>query len=258
MEYGEQDLRILTEIDRIEKQRPVYRFVLGGEEQTELADKNGQRERWDFIVENPLYGKMICSYYPEEAVKELRNYYAAFFSYEKDGEEYVQGIPMSGCTSEATAYLRTRMQQGIHDALCSLILEARVHGLSESNGRTFVRPDLDTNKGVTQIQNYNKTRLRRRLNARRGPKKNRALFIKRVYEAYCKAADEAEQPGESNKITQKHIAKFLPNKKNQNNDFEGIDVRTFGAQLADHQVNYAYLMEMFELWRNMEKQSTCG
>jgi len=86
MEYGDEQVRVLAEIDEIGKHRRLIRFQQDGEERTVLIDDVGHRRRWDFTIEHPIYGKLVCSYYPGEAKKQLENHFGAGFAQEKDGK----------------------------------------------------------------------------------------------------------------------------------------------------------------------------
>jgi len=71
MDYGDHELRVLTEIDEVEKQRQLIRHTYAGEERTFLVSEEGCRQRWDFTIEHQVYGKLVCSYYPQGAEDQL-------------------------------------------------------------------------------------------------------------------------------------------------------------------------------------------
>lgn len=248
MEYGNDELRILTEIDDMGRRRQPYSFVADGQERTVLLDENGQRPRWDFTIEHPIYGKLVCSYYPDSAENQLKGWFGNGFAQEKDGKRQVPGIPMWACTEAGMEYLQRHIQQALHDALTGLVLEAQIAGLHARNGEEFLIPGLKMNKQINQVRRYYEVQMNERLGRRQGHRPDKAAFLQRAYKAYCKAADALEQEGLPVRVTEEELVKHLEHKRGHQK-LKGIDVRSFTKQLKKYGFTYAELVERFKYSR---------
>jgi hypothetical protein len=249
MEYGDEEVRVLTEIDEIEKQRQLRRSTTRGGERTDLLDQEGSRQRWDFSIEHPIYGKLVCSYYPEGAGDQLEGWFARQFTYEEKGKSSVQGIPMWSCTEAGMEYLQKHIQQGLHDALCGLVGEAGINGLFARNGREVMIPNLSQKRRVKELRDYYDTRMNKRLGARQGQRKDTVDFLVRAYRAYCDAADELKIPLtdplpqiSTARVTQEKLVEHMKRKRNDDEENK-ITVRGLTKQLVKHGLTYAELIK---------------
>jgi hypothetical protein len=180
MEYGDDDVRVLTEIDNVEVPRQVRRIPELN--LVTLLEGEGQRERWDFTVENPMYGKLVCSYYPDEALPQLVDNFVDVFAGYKDKFGNYPGHPVNaalGCATAGGRYLRKQIQQGLHDALCGLLMEAEVYGIRERNGHEFAifRLNLNLKRSINRIRNHYSGRMNKRLGTRQGDRKDTVEFL---------------------------------------------------------------------------------
>jgi hypothetical protein len=253
MEHGDDELRVLTEIDDVTKKRHVKRFNAGGQESAILIDKEGHRARWDFTIENPMYGKLVCSYYPEDAQQQIQGYFRSGFAEEKDGKRSVPAIPMWSCTASGMKYLQEQIQQAIHNALAGLVMEAQVHGLRDCNGDYFIIPNLDLKKQVGQIRKFYKAHANNRLGAHQGQQRDKAGFLLRTYKAYCEAVADLESRGEPVEVTEEKLVTHLTYKR-KHKKAEQIDARSFTKLMSSYGFTYEKLLERFEYSRNREPQ----
>jgi hypothetical protein len=145
MEYGDDELRVVTELDQVEAPRQIRRVNVDGQEKAILLDMKGHRRRWDFTVEHPIYGKLVCSYYPKAALRQLEGHFGRGFSGDQDGTLTITRESLV-CTDAGMEYLQRQIQQGIHDALIGLVIEAQTHGLFLCDGQEFVVTGLESRK----------------------------------------------------------------------------------------------------------------
>lgn len=261
MEYGDEELRVLTEIDEIEKQRQLFHFERDGEERTILLDGVGHRSRWDFAIEHPIYGKLVCSYYPDAAKKQLQGYFGSGFAQERDGEQVIPGLMHWSCTDAGMEYLLKHIQQGLHDALCGLVMEAQIHGLFARNGHEFMISNLSQKKEINQVRNYYRARMNERLGTRQGRRKDMVDFLIRAYRAYCDVADELKIPitdpfirDSTARVTQEKLVGHMKRKRIHNEESE-ITVRAFTKQLKEYGLTYSELIERchYTRWKDGQK-----
>lgn len=260
MEYGDEEIRVLTEIDEIEKQRQFLRLKHDGGERTVLLESVGHRPRWDFTIEDSVYGKLVCSYYPEAAKKQLKGYFGNGFAQERDGERVVPGLMHWSCTDAGMEYLLKHIQQGLHDALSGLVMEAQIHGLLAQNGRDFMIPSLSTKKQINQVRKYYRARMNERLGTRQGQRKNIVDFLLRVYHAYCDVADELKIPAtdpfiqaSTGQVTQEKLVEYMKRKRIPNEE-SGMSVRALTKQLKAYGFTYSELIERchYTRWKDAE------
>jgi hypothetical protein len=256
MEYGDDDVRVLTEIDKVEAPRRIRRVP-----ELNLAiliDENGHRERWDFTIENPMYGKLVCTYYPGEALPQLVDYFVDVFAEykHKSGDRSINPVlPPLRCASAGGRYLRKQIQQGVHDALCGLLMEAGVYGLRERNGHEFIIPKLAQKRRVKRIRDHYTSCMNKRLGTRQGQRKDTVDFLFRAYQAYRDAADELKisvtdgvTRKKTMKVTQEKLVKHMKSKRRHDGE-EAMSIRGFTKQLKEHGLTYSELVDRCEYIR---------
>ena len=256
MDYGDHELRVLTEIDDITKKRDRRRFSTGSEERTVIVDTEGHRPRWDFTIEHPMFGKLTSSYYPEDAREQLERYFGRGFGEVEDGILSIPAIPVWNCVDAGQQYLLEKIQQCIHDALCGLVMEAEVSGLSERNGHEFTIPDLNQKVRVDQIHSYYRNRTNKRLGTLQGQRKDTVEFLRRAYLAYCGAANELSLPVSDpftrmtpiKRIPQEKLVEHMTRKRSLDGK-ETISVRGFTKQLKKHGFTYSQFVDRCETTR---------
>jgi hypothetical protein len=254
MEYGDGGVRVLTEIDEVEKQRQLFRCTYEGEERTVLINKEGCRQRWDFSIEHPIYGKLVCSYYPKGAEEQLDGWFGSGFAQEENGKSSVPGIPMWSCTEAGMKYLQKHIQQGLHDALCGLVMEAQIQGLLERNGHEFMISGLDMKKQIKDLRRFYQMRTNKRL-PHQGPRRDRVGFVRRAYKAYCDTAEELEKKGRAVQVTKERVAeKYVPERRTGKE--VGIDVRSLDEQIDRYGFTCERLFEVFAHWRRYAKEES--
>jgi hypothetical protein len=156
-------------------------------------------------------------------------------------------------------YLLRYTQQGLHDALCGLVMEAQIHGLLARNGHDFMVPNLSQKKQTNQVRDYYRARMNERLGTRQGQRRDRVDFLVRAYRAYCHVANELKIPAtdpfrqnSASRVTQEKLVGYMKRKRIHKEESE-MTVRAFTKQLKEYGFTYSELIKRFHYTRWKER-----
>ncbi|MBA3715436.1 MAG: hypothetical protein H0W76_23770 [Pyrinomonadaceae bacterium] len=159
---------------------------------TEL-DEDG-RKRWDFVVQDEEYGKLVCSYYPNALFQNLEDFFAeAISTIGETGGKTVNLNHIYLCEEEARRLLKEKVEENIRDAMQGLVHEIRLQVLRNLNGWYFFLDNFDPTEQAEDIRKFYSERATERMSARPGRLPDRAVFLREVNAAYLAAAKKANR-----------------------------------------------------------------
>lgn len=147
----------------------------------------------DFMVEDELYGKLICSYYFEENFLYCLDIFFSDAIAEEKGDKTVVNVNHAiMCREEALKLLRVKIERNIKDAMKGLIYEVRLQVLRNFNGWYFFL-DYNPTEQLQIIRQFYVDCVNDRMNARQGGGQGREAFLRKIIPAYASAAEKANK-----------------------------------------------------------------
>lgn len=147
----------------------------------------------DFMVEDELYGKLICSYHLDGGFLYGLDVFFSDVVAEKKGDRNVVNVNHAIiCREEAIKLLREKIERNIQDAMEGLIYEVRLQVLRNFNGWHFFLKFNPTEE-LQKIRQFYIARVNDRTNAHQGGGQGREAFLKKISAVYAKAADKANK-----------------------------------------------------------------
>lgn len=163
------------------------------EQVTANCEIEDDQSHLDFIVEDGLYGKLICSYHLEEDfLNGLDVFFSDVFAEQKRVRTVVNVNHAIMCREEALKLLSEKIERNIHDAMEGLIYEVRLQVLRALNGWYFFL-DFNPTEQLQGIRDFYIACVNDRTNARQGRGQRREEFLRRIIAAYAMAADKANK-----------------------------------------------------------------
>jgi len=185
----------------------------------------------------------VCSYYPQGAEDQLARHFAKGFTN--------QGIPTWSSTKAGLEYLQEKIQEGVHDALYGLVVEAMIQGIRRRNGHDFLIA-VDLTKQTNELRSFYNKSTNKRLGAQQGPQPDPVDFLLRAYKAYCVVMDAKERTGSKEQGTIEETAAKYEGKR-ASTEKEGIDPRSFKEQMERYGYTWEGLLERFSYAREADR-----
>lgn len=140
------------------------------------------RRPWNFSVEKEGFGRLDCSYYPDEAEEQIRD---RFSEYDKEEveipDEHQRLLQMR--TDYAVDLLYDQIQLILKDSLVQVVGETMVRVLLDLNGKTHLLSEEALKGNVTQLFQVSKKKLKKRVKTKPLPKKwKRTIESKEQFE----------------------------------------------------------------------------
>lgn len=130
-----------------------------------------------FVIESPIFGKLVCAYTPGQAASGTLA--SNFRRKLTEGKEILQ------CHSYAMKLVDRKIKHNLYDALEGLIREVIFETFRDLNGRAFIG-DLNDKAGKTEIRKWHASASGKRMGARKGPQKDASNFVKKIARAVPK------------------------------------------------------------------------
>lgn len=163
------------------------------EQVTDNCEVDNKQSYWDFMVEDELYGKLICSYYLEESfLYGLDVFFSNAIAEQKVNRTVVNVNHAYMCREEALKLLREKIERNIQDAMEGLIYEVRLQVLRSFNGWYFFL-DFNPTEQLQDIRKFYIDGVNDRTHARQGGGQGRETFLRKILAAYAKAAEKANK-----------------------------------------------------------------
>jgi hypothetical protein len=158
------------------------------EQVTADREVDDNKSHLDFMVEDGLYGKLICSYHLEEVfLYSLDVFFSDVFAKQKFNVNHA-----IMCREEALRLLREKIKRNIQDAMEGLIYEVRLQVLRSFNGWYFFI-DFNPTEQLQGIREFYICCVNDRTNARQGRGQRREEFLRKITAAYARAAEKANK-----------------------------------------------------------------
>lgn len=145
------------------------------------------------MVEDELYGKLVCSYHLEEDfLYGLDVFFSDAIAAQKGDRTVVNVNHAMICREEALRVLREKIERNIQDAMEGLIYEVRLQVLRRFNGWYFFINHHPT-EDLQEIRRFYVSCANDRMKARQGKGQSREALMREIVDAFAKAADKANR-----------------------------------------------------------------
>jgi len=163
------------------------------EQVTANCEIDDKQPHLDFMVEDGLYGKLICSYhFGEDFLNRLDLFFSDVFAERKRDRAVVNMNHAIMCREEALKLLREKIERNIQDAMEGLIYEVRLQVLRSFNGWYFFI-SFNTTEQLQGIRDFYIACVNDRTNARQGRGRRREEFLRKISAAYGRTAEKANK-----------------------------------------------------------------